>query len=186
MTSTLAVALLVVATSVGGIGAENVNPHAQILEDFEARIREYTKLRQQAEAGLPVLKPTDSPEEIRRHEHQLAQAIRRQRGRAKQGDLFTPKISAEFRRLIGITFRGSEARRIRVSLKHSEPVSVALHVNDNYPEGVPLQTTPPTLLLNLPKLPPELEYRVVGQALVLRDVKANLIVDFMPKALSQI
>jgi len=55
MTSTLAVALLVVATSVGGIGAENVNPHAQILEDFEARIREYTKLRQQAEAGLPAL-----------------------------------------------------------------------------------------------------------------------------------
>ena len=101
MRSTISVALLVVATSVGGIGAENVNPHAQILEDFEARIREYTKLRQQAEAGLPALKPTDSPEEIRRHEHLLAQAIRRQRGRAKQGDLFTPKISAEFRRLIG-------------------------------------------------------------------------------------
>jgi len=186
MMATLCLALLLAATSGGGLGAEDVNPHAQIVADFEARVREYTKLQQEAGAGLPALKPTDSPEEIRRHEHLLAQAIRRQRGQARRGDLFTPKISAEFRRLIGITFRGSEAGRIRVSLNNSEPVNLALHVNADYPEGVPLQTMPATLLLSLPKLPPELEYLVVGQALVLRDVKANLIVDFMPKALSRI
>jgi hypothetical protein len=31
--------------------------------------------------------------------------------------------------------------------------------------------------LNLPPVPPEVEYRVVGHALILRDIDANLIVD---------
>ena len=82
-----------------------------------------------------------------------------------------------------MAFDGSEAHRVRVSLKHDEPVNARLHVNESYPEAMPLQTTPPSLLLNLPKLPPELEYRVVGRELVLRDVKANLVVDFIPNAL---
>ena len=39
---------------------------------------------------------------------------------------------------------------------------------------------PPSLLLNLPKLPKELEYRFVDHELIVRDVAANLIVDFIP------
>ena len=39
---------------------------------------------------------------------------------------------------------------------------------------------PPSILLNLPKLPEELEYRFVGPHLILHDVNANLIVDFIP------
>jgi hypothetical protein len=35
------------------------------------------------------------------------------------------------------------------------------------------------LLRKLPDLPPELEYRIVGRSLILRDVKANLIVDIL-------
>ena len=40
---------------------------------------------------------------------------------------------------------------------------------------------PPSLLLNLPKLPKELEYRFVGRELILRDIAANLIVDVIPE-----
>ena len=99
---------------------------------------------------------------------------------ARQGDIFTPEISAEFRRLIGITRQGPEAQRIHESLKHAEPLRPRpLRVNAAYPAKVPLQSTPPSLLLNLPKLPPELEYRVVGHDLILRDIEANLIVDFI-------
>ena len=46
-----------------------------------------------------------------------------------------------------------------------------------------MQSTPPTLLANLPKLPAELEYRIVDRELVLLDTKANLIVDLLPNAL---
>ncbi len=51
-----------------------------------------------------------------------------------------------------------------------------------WPEGVPFVFIPPLLIAALPPLPPELEYRFIGQSLVLWDVHANLIVDFMPGA----
>jgi hypothetical protein len=58
-----------------------------------------------------------------------------------------------------------------------------LQINQSYPENVPLQSTPPTLLLNLPQLPDGLEYRILGRELVLRDGNANIIVDYVPNAL---
>ena len=36
------------------------------------------------------------------------------------------------------------------------------------------------LLATLPQLPEDLEYRIVGKDLILRDVHANVIVDFIP------
>ena len=62
-------------------------------------------------------------------------------------------------------------------------MQLQLRVNDSYPSKVPLQSTPPTLLMNLPKLPEELEYRLVGRSLVLRCAKGNLIVDFIPNVM---
>jgi hypothetical protein len=160
-----------------------VNPHAAILQDFDKRVSEYVKLRKTLEGKAPKLKATPSPAEIASHEQKLAGMIRQARESAKQGDIFTPEISAEFRRLIGITMQGADAARIKESLKKAEPVNLRIAVNDVYPKKVPLQSTPPTLLLNLPRLPPELEYRLVGHSLVLRDVKSNLIVDFMMNAM---
>jgi hypothetical protein len=68
------------------------------------------------------------------------------------------------------------------SLEHAEPVEGQIKVNASYPP-VPLQSMPPSLLANLPRLPAGLDYRIVGRSLVLRDVQANLILDFIPKAL---
>jgi hypothetical protein len=56
-------------------------------------------------------------------------------------------------------------------------------VNGRYPDGVPLTTMPPQVLAALPKLPPELEYRFIGERLVLLDGPAHLIVDFIQDAL---
>ncbi len=50
-------------------------------------------------------------------------------------------------------------------------------VNTTYPVGLPLATFPARLLQKLPALPPELEYRIVGHHIVLRDVTGNVIVD---------
>jgi hypothetical protein len=41
----------------------------------------------------------------------------------------------------------------------------------------------PCVLEALPTLPPELQYRIVGDTLVLIDVHAGLIVDLLPHAL---
>jgi len=170
---------------VGVYSQQPVNPDSLIAQDFENRVADYVKIHKLAEAKVPSLKPTDSPASIAVREDGFARAIRAARPGARQGDIFTPAISAEFRRLIAITMRGRNAARIRASLAHAEPVDPQIAVNGSYPmrAGVPLQSTPPTLLLNLPQLPHEVEYRIVGRSLVLRDVKANLIVDFMPRAI---
>jgi hypothetical protein len=58
-----------------------------------------------------------------------------------------------------------------------------LKVNAKYPQDQPLPTVPPNVLAALPKLPEELEYRIVKKDLILRDVHANLIVDYIPNAI---
>ncbi len=162
----------------------SVNPDAQVQKDFGKRVQEYVKLCNTAREGLHKLKPTESAETIQYHEKGLAHRIRELRRGAAPGDIFSPDISAEFRRLIGIAMQGQDATRIQQSLQRAEPVHLqSLRVNRSYPEGVPLQSTPATLLANLPKLPPEVEYRVVGRSLVLRDTEANLIVDFIADAI---
>jgi hypothetical protein len=63
------------------------------------------------------------------------------------------------------------------------PKSVTLKVNARYPDSQPLPTMPPNILASLPRLPEQLEYRIIGRNLILRDVPANLIVDFIPNAI---
>jgi hypothetical protein len=42
---------------------------------------------------------------------------------------------------------------------------------------------PPNVLQALPKLPLDIEYRFVGKHLILRDARANLIIDYMLNAI---
>src|SRR3990172_8978731 len=162
---------------------EGVNPAALIIQEFENRVSEYAKLHKAIDAKMPALKPTASSEKIAHHQHELAEEIRKARRGAKQGDIFTPQIHGEFHRLITIAMQGQAAARINTSLRSAEPVRLRLRINADYPASVPLQSTPPSLLMNLPKLPEEIEYRVVGTNLVLCDAHANLIIDFMPGAI---
>jgi hypothetical protein len=184
----LAVGIGIVWLSLQDAGAQTaVNPGAALTQEFENRVAEYLKLRKSAEATLPPLrKPTQSPEKLRHHQHELRKAILARRPGAAPGNIFTPEISAEFRRLVGLAYQ-ADARRIRESFQHAEPGTreLQVRVNHEYPDIEPLQSMPPSLLSNLPKLPPELEYRTVGRDLVLRDVGANLIVDVVTGAIPQ-
>jgi hypothetical protein len=164
-------------------GAQTANLDSKVLEDFEKRVSDYMKLHDKARAGLGKLKPTASPEHIEHHERELAHKIREAREHATQGNIFTDEIAAAFHRLAAPATKGEDATTVHQSLRRSEPVVVPFKVNGRYPKGLPLQTTPPSLLQNLPKLPPELEYRVVGHALVLLDTSAGLIVDYLPNSI---
>jgi hypothetical protein len=160
------------------------NPDSAALQDFTRRVSDYVKVHQLARSEVHGLKPTNSPDAIEHYEHRLAHRIREMRAGDVRGAIFTPEISSEFRRLIGITLQEPEGQRILKSLRDTKPARLpVIRVNGMHPPGVPLQSTPPSLLLNLPSLPPEVEYRVIGHALVLRDVEANLIVDFIPSAI---
>jgi hypothetical protein len=64
-----------------------------------------------------------------------------------------------------------------------EPKDVLVHVNAEYPRDESLSTVPPDVLRALPQLPPDIQYRFVGQHLILYDAKANIIIDYMLNAL---
>jgi hypothetical protein len=151
---------------------------------FADRVQEYVKMQQALKASLPALNPTKDAARILEHQHALARKIVDARRDARQGDVFTPEVTERFRKIIDKALRGPEGRSARATIR-PDPMSkvVALHVNDEYPEDIPLTTTPPTLLAKLPKLPQELAYRIVGHDLTLQDTEARLIVDLIPNAI---
>lgn len=154
------------------------------LKDFNKRAKGY----EDQEHALPAakLKPTADISELERRRVALREAVQQARADAKQGDIFTPEAGDVFRLLLGKTMAGEHGAKIRASLAHAEPIAPAdLKVNAVYPNmhGQPLQSTPPSLLANLPLLPKGLEYRVAGRTLALRDTEANLVVDLLPDAL---
>jgi len=157
---------------------------AKVVADFEQRAKQYLDWREKTVGKTPS--PVNSPEKIVAARHDLANKVRVGRAGAKQGEVFSSEIADYFRREIAATLNGHHGKQIRSSLRHSEPTEMELQVNQSYPEKVALQSTPPTLLLNLPELPNGLEYRILGRELVLRDSDANIIVDYVPNALPDI
>lgn len=155
-----------------------------VASDFEARIKQYLDFRQQHVGVSP--KPTQNPAEIVARQREMGNKIRVARAGAKQGEIFSPRITQYFRKQIAASFAGQHGSAIRASLAHAEPVKIELQVNQSYPPTQPLQSTPPTLLLNLPELADGLEYRVLNRELVLRDTEGNVIVDYVPNALPEL
>jgi hypothetical protein len=169
---------------------KKANPDALVLADFQKRIDTYMKVHQQAAKDVPPLKETNDPAKIKTAQEALGARIRALRADAKPGDVLTPEIRNKFRRLMYPEVQGTAGRETKQELKEdihekdeSIPKKVPLKVNATYPEGDPLPTTPPNVLLNLPKLPKELEYRIIDKNLLLRDVQANIIVDYIPNAI---
>jgi hypothetical protein len=162
---------------------QSVNPDAKVLKDFEGRIDAYMKLHNELERDAPKLKDEAEPEEIKAHEDALAAEIRAARKTAKPGEIFTPEVRALFRRLMYPELKGKEGAETKAEIKEDAPAAVPIKINARYPSNQPLPTVPPNLLARLPRLPEELEYRIIGRHLILRDVHANVIVDYIPNAI---
>ena len=159
------------------------DPTAVTFDDFARRIEEYGRLRKQLVDSVGELDPTRSQAEIAARATALANAIAAARPQAKPGDIFTPEVAAVLATLIKEEYsRRSEPVQETRDDQQEELPDFVPKVNELYPTTYPLATFPATLLPILPPLPEHLEYRVVQHYLVLRDVEANVIVDFMPNA----
>jgi hypothetical protein len=159
------------------------NPDALVMVDFQKRVEEYMKVHNDAEKGSAEQEETNDPAKIRQAQTSLAARLRATRKDARPGEIFTPQVRALFRRLIYPELKGQQGRETKAEIKEDSPAAIALKVNADYPEGKPLPTMPSNLLANLPQLPEDLEYRVVDKHLILRDVDANIIVDYIPNAI---
>jgi hypothetical protein len=164
-----------------------VNPDAAAMADFEARVKKYADLHKDlAKGNAAPPKETPNPAQITAAKTALAAKIQNARANAKHGDIFTPQIRPVFRRLLTPELKGEDGRDAKEVLKDDAPApgTVPFKVNAKYPENQPQPTVPANLLLTLPTLPAPLEYRIVGQHLLLLDVEADLIVDYILNAIT--
>jgi hypothetical protein len=166
----------------GGQAAQQrpVNPGAQKLKEFNDRIRKYVDLQSKLDGRLPSQAPSNDPGKAQAHRKALADAIRRARADARTGDVFGDTAD-QFRLIIEQDARDRSVRDALAAMLEV-PQSVAPRVNAEYPEQAPLATVPPLILARLQPLPDGLEYRFMGRDLILRDTKANLIVDMVHDA----
>ena len=156
---------------------------ADALGTLEARIKEYLVLHQKLEDSLPKLSKESTPIEIDKHQRALGRLVREARRGAQAGDIFTPESTVVIKRLMARIFGGPDGRQLRASIMDENPGDLKLEINGRYPDTVPLSTVPPQVLQGLPKVPEELEYRFIGNRLILLDVRAHVIVDIIEKAL---
>ena len=167
--------------------SRNVNSDAGLLADFKKRVDDYAKLREKAAAAAPVeLQEKSKPADISSAEKSMAQRVRDARVGAKAGDIFTPATQAMFRRMLRPPLgKGADAADNKATIKEDAPAAkeVPFKVNAEYPKEVALSTVPPDVLLTLPPLPEDVQYRFAGKHLLLFDAKANIIIDFMLNAI---
>jgi len=181
LVTAVALATLVHGSAMSAQEKPAVNPSAAVLMDFKDRIAKYVELRKKADDSAPPLKKTPEPSEIKEAQHALGERVGVARKGAKQGDIFTPEISTHFRRLLRPEVKNPGAKDL---IKDDNPGNIPFKVNGPYPEKEPLSSVPPNVLASLPPLPKDIEYRFVGKHLILRDARANLIIDYIPNAIS--
>ena len=165
---------------------EAVNPPATIgtaaesvVVEFDKRVKEYMALHDQLNGTLKQPPDRATPLQIDAHQRALAALIAKGRPDAKQGDVFEPKMQEFVRGLVRSVITGANGAAIKASLMDENPMNAKIAINGRYPDDVPMATMPPDVLAALPKLPEVLEYRFVGNRLILLDTRAHIIVDYV-------
>ena len=152
---------------------------AEALAEFNKRVTEYAEMHRRLEATLPKLPKETTSQVIDTHQRALEKLIQAERRKAQPGNIFTQPVRRGFRRVFARVFSGAEGRDLKATILDENPGRIRIAVNSRYPDSVPLSTVPPQLLSSLPTLPEEIEYRFLGERLVLLDVHAHTIIDFM-------
>jgi hypothetical protein len=153
--------------------------------EFTARLREYLSMRQEAAPDLLSERLFDDPLEMLFIRDALRRSIRHARPGARAGDLFTPHAASAFRHIIAATAAADHVDPkdiVRVLRGDRLPGAQPPVVNRSYDWRLGTWMWP-ALLQTLPPLPPDLQYRIVDDDLVLIDLRANLVVDILEDAM---
>jgi len=128
--------------------------HGQAITDFTMAVNRYAEIHRLLANPMSALANADLERAARaRRAHRAA--ILEAHGALQRGDVFTARVAAHFR------------CQIELAKRHAGTAVAAMW---------------PAVLLALPELPPELEYRLVERDLVLLDPALNLVVDVLEAA----
>jgi hypothetical protein len=150
------------------------------LQVFHERVESYAALHRRLAPPASTMTSTDPLSKLLTRQY-LASAVRSARRYAQQGEIFSPEIATLFRWMLADSIGELDGERFLTALNAGVPVPPGLHptVNETY-TMMPLYRIPPDVRLGLPKLPAELDYRLAGHDLVLWDIYAGIVVDFVP------
>jgi hypothetical protein len=152
---------------------------AQAVAEFNERLKEYAELHNRLEDTLPKLPKEADPKIIDAHQRALEKLLKAERKNAKPGDILTPAVQAHVRQVLARVLAGKDGAQLKATIMDENPGNIGLTINSRYPDEVPLSTVPPQVLASLPKLPEELEYRFIGERLILLDIHSHTIADYM-------
>jgi hypothetical protein len=154
---------------------------SEAIRTFTERVEDYAALHRQLARLLPVIDGKPDYGSTWMSRAALAAAIRQSRSRAHQGEIFGGPIEEAIMCRLARAERNADGWLAMIGGK--QPLLYPDHprVNESYYSADVLAV--PELASWLPPLPEELEYVVIGSDLVLWDIYADLVVDFLPDAL---
>lgn len=158
--------------------------HAAASDEFAERCAAYQALRAEAVKGLPKLGKGAAPEETKKYRDTLRARLSELRSGAEPGEILTPAVFEVVAAVRSETAgaQGKAARETVLGEGNPAKEGVRVPLKINAPYGAPLSTVPPDLLARLPELPENLQYRFVGKSLILYDVEADMLVDYISGA----
>jgi len=185
ITAAGALALIVAASGYATtrIQATPLDTDAAMLT-FHEKVEAYAALHRRLAPPPAAASAKDPLAKLLTREY-LASAIRKARPGADQGEIFTPDVAAAFRWRLADSIGEIDGEAFLLELNNGVPIERGLHptVDETYTMST-LFRLPADVRLGLPALPAELDYRIAGHDLVLWDIYAGIVVDFVPNALS--
>jgi hypothetical protein len=178
-----ALAVAIAAAGAAGAHAQSAvfDPDAA-LSVFHERVDSYVALHRRLAPPPAAAGSTDSLSRLLTSRY-LASAIRSSRRTAQQGDIFTPDIATVFRQLLANSIGERDGEAFLAELGNGAIVPRGMHPTVNEPYAMTtVFRVPPDVRLGLPSLPAEVDYRIAAHDLLLWDLYAGIVVDFVPNA----
>jgi hypothetical protein len=162
--------------------AQSQAERQEMRDTFLRRVDDYVRLHRELERLLPPEVVTSDLDALFAPRIALGREMRNARARARQGDVFAPSVAVYFRVMIAETLWRERMTGLLAIIEEENTIHVRATVNGDYPAGRPIPPVRACLLAALPPLPPEVRYSFIGADLILWDMHAGLIVDFVPNA----
>jgi hypothetical protein len=139
-------------------------------------------MRQKLHSEVPGPVKDSSSSQLTDASDVLAAAIERSRQDARVGSMFGEPVASVIKRRIADAVRTEQLVSTLADIDDEGGAGPSPKVHLRLPVTAQMATMPSSLLKVLPPLPKELEYRILGSYLILRDVDASLILDYIPAA----
>lgn len=162
-------------------GAQSIVDPPAALRVFQERVESYAALHRRLAPPRPTARSTDPISRLLTGQY-LASAIRGARRYAEQGEIFTPEVARMFRARLADSVGERDGETFLLELGGGEPL-LHVHPTVNEPYSMTrIYFVPDEVRLGLPDLPRELDYRIASRDLLLWDISAGIVVDFVPDA----